>query len=86
MCCAYARRLGMACEIQLKHRVAGKDDTYLNSGNVLLGAVIHEYPDGEDKAGADRNLRKIAEANAERGGKPYVIPLSADHPPVGALG
>ncbi|MDD9902592.1 MAG: D-cysteine desulfhydrase family protein [Rhodospirillaceae bacterium] len=90
MCCAYARKLGMACEIQLEHRVAGKGDTYLKSGNVLLdrllGAVIHEYPDGEDEAGADRNLSKIAEAIAERGGKPYVIPLSADHPPVGALG
>lgn len=90
MCCAYARKLGMACEIQLEHRVASKGDTYLNSGNVLLdrllGAMIHEYSVGEDEAGADRNLRKIAEANAERGGKPYVIPLSADHPPVGALG
>lgn len=90
MTCAYARRLGMACEIQLEHRVAGKGDTYLKSGNVLLdrllGARIHEYPDGEDKAGADRNLRRIAERVASEGGKPYVIPLGADHPPVGALG
>jgi len=90
MICAYARKLGLGCEIQLEHRVAGKGDTYLNSGNVLLdrllGARIHEYPDGEDEAGADRNLGKIAERVASEGGKPFVIPLSADHPPVGALG
>ena len=65
MTCAYARKLGMECEIQLEHRVAGKGGTYLNSGNVLLdrlfGARIHEYPDGEDEAGADRNLGKIAD-------------------------
>jgi D-cysteine desulfhydrase/L-cysteate sulfo-lyase len=90
MICAYARKLGMACEIQLEHRVAGKGDTYLNSGNVLLdrllGARIHVFPDGEDEAGADRNLRRIADGIASEGGKPFVIPLGADHPPTGALG
>ena len=90
MICAYARRLGMGCEIQLEHRVAGKGDTYLNSGNVLLdrllGARIHEYPDGEDEAGADRNLGRIADNIASEGGKPFVIPLGAGHPPTGALG
>lgn len=90
MSCAYARKLGMECEIQLEHRVAGGGDTYLNSGNVLLdrmfGARIHEYPDGEDEAGADRNLGKIADSVRAAGGKPYVIPLAAGHPPTGALG
>ncbi len=48
--------------------------------------MIHEYSDGEDETGADCNLRRIADGIAERGGKPYVIPLGADHPPVGPLG
>ncbi len=90
MTCAYARKLGMACEIQLEHRVAGKGNSYLNSGNVLLdrllGARIHEFSDGEDEKGADENLARIAAAVAADGGKPFVIPLGADHPPVGALG
>ena len=90
MSCAYARKLGMACEIQLEHRVAGRDGAYLESGNVLLdhllGARIHEYPDGEDEQGADENLAKIAARIESEGGTPFVIPLSADHPPVGALG
>jgi L-cysteate sulfo-lyase len=90
MTCAYARKLGMKCEVQLEHRVAGKGDTYLNSGNVLLdcllGARIHEYSDGEDEQGADDNLARIAARVEAEGGKPFVIPLGADHPPVGALG
>lgn len=90
MTCAYARKLGMACELQLEHRVAGKGDIYLNSGNVLidrlLGARIHEYADGEDEQGADENLSRIAAAVEADGRTPFVIPLSAGHPPVGALG
>ena len=90
MSCAYARKLGMECEIQLEHRVAGGGEAYLNSGNVLLdrlfGARIHEYADGEDEAGADRNLGRIADTVRAAGGNPYVIPLAAGHPPTGALG
>jgi D-cysteine desulfhydrase/L-cysteate sulfo-lyase len=90
MTCAYARRLGLAVEIQLEHRVQGQGDSYANSGNVLLdrllGARIHEYPDGEDEKGADENLALIAARVKSEGGTPFVIPLSPDHPPVGALG
>ena len=82
MICAYARRLGMGCEIQLEHRVAGKGDTYLNSGKK------HPRPlrEAADEAGADRNLGRIADNIASEGGKPFVIPLGAGHPPTGALG
>ena len=90
MTCAYARRLGLACEIQLEHRVKGQGEIYAKSGNVLLnrllGARIHEYPDGEDEKGADENLALIAARVKSEGGKLFVIPLSPDHPPVGALG
>ena len=90
MTCAYARRLGLACEIQLEHRVKGQGEIYAKSGNVLLnrllGARIHEYPDGEDEKGADESLALIAARVKSEGGTPFVIPLSPDHPPVGALG
>jgi D-cysteine desulfhydrase/L-cysteate sulfo-lyase len=37
--------------------VKGQGEIYAKSGNVLLnrllGARIHEYPDGEDEKGAD---------------------------------
>jgi len=90
MTCAYARRLGLACEIQLEQRVRGMGELYANSGNVLLdrllGARIHDYPDGEDEKGADENLAVIAARVKAEGGAPFVIPLGPDHPPVGALG
>ena len=87
---AAARKLGMDCEIQLEHRVAIKGLDYETSGNVLLdrllGAKIHTYTDGDDEAGADAALEKIADNVNIRGGKPYVIHLSSGHPPLGALG
>jgi L-cysteate sulfo-lyase len=87
---AAANKLGMACEIQLEHRVSGVDEDYDNSGNVLLsrilGAAIRTYPHGEDEAGADAALEDIADEVRRKGGKPYVIHLGADHPPLGALG
>ena len=87
---AAARKLGMDCEIQLEHRVAIKGLDYETSGNVLLdrllGAKIHTYTDGDDEAGADAALEKIADNVIIRGGKPYVIHLSPGHPPLGALG
>jgi 1-aminocyclopropane-1-carboxylate deaminase/D-cysteine desulfhydrase-like pyridoxal-dependent ACC family enzyme len=80
----------MRCVIQLENRVAGMDPEYHRSGNVLLdqllGAEIHTYPEGEDEAGADRALDQLAEDLAARGEEPYVIHLSPDFPPLGALG
>ena len=87
---AAARKLGLDCHIQLEERVAKNDPYYRTSGNVLLdkllGATIHSYPEGEDEAGADRNLELIAAGLKAKGRKPYIIPLSAGHPPLGALG
>jgi len=87
---ACAARLGMQCHVQLEERVAGMDETYRHSGNVLLddllGAVRHAYPHGEDEAGADRRLNEIAAELQAKGRKPYVIPLGPDNPPLGALG
>ncbi len=89
-CAAFAARLGMQCHIQLEERVAGTDELYRNSGNVLLnrlmGATLHSFPAGEDEAGADANLESIADELRSRGRRPYVIHLGAGHPPLGALG
>jgi D-cysteine desulfhydrase/L-cysteate sulfo-lyase len=87
---AAAAKLGLDCHVQLEERVAGVDDLYRDSGNVLLdqllGAVIHTYPHGEDEAGADRNLGLIADSLRAKGKSPYIIPLSPAHRPLGALG
>ena len=87
---AIARKLGMDCEIQLENRVSGMDDAYRDSGNVLLlklmGVSLHSYPVGEDEDGADRELERIAERVRSEGGTPYVVPISPQHPPLGALG
>jgi len=87
---AGARKLGMDCHIQLEERVKKTDPAYRQSGNVLLekmlGATLHEYPEGEDEEGADRRLGEIAEGLKEQGRRPYIIPLGPGHPPKGALG
>lgn len=87
---AGARKLGMDCHIQLEERVAKNDPRYRNSGNVLieriLGATLHSYPEGEDEAGADRQLGEIAEGLRQAGRTPYIIPLAPGHAPLGALG
>lgn len=87
---ASANKLGMDCHIQLEHRVSSTNDDYENSGNVLidkmLGATIHTYPEGEDEAGADRQLGIIAKKLKSKGKRPYIIPLSPGHAPLGALG
>lgn len=87
---AGARKLGMECHVQLEERVASTDAAYRVSGNVLLdkifGATLHSYPEGEDEAGADLRLQEIAAGLRAAGKKPYVIPLAAGHPPLGALG
>ncbi len=87
---AAAARLGMHSVVQLEDRVPDMDDTYANSGNVLLdrllGARIIRYPRGEDEVGADRALRSEAARLRGQGRVPYVIPLGLDNPPLGALG
>ncbi len=87
---AGARKLGMDCHIQLEERVPKTDPNYRQSGNVLLdrllGATLHSYPEGEDEAGADRNLHAIAERLTAEGRRPFIIPLSPGHKPFGALG
>lgn len=87
---AAAIKCGMKIEIQLEERVDNASGPYRNSGNVLLdkilGAKIHSFPVGEDESASDKNLYKIAEDIKSRGGKPYVVPLGMDHPPIGAMG
>jgi D-cysteine desulfhydrase/L-cysteate sulfo-lyase len=87
---AIARRLGLGCHIQMEDRVPRVSDLHRNSGNVLLdrllGATIHTYPDGEDEAGADASLQRIADGLEASGRRPYIIPLGTEHPPLGALG
>ncbi len=90
MAAAGARRLGMECHIQQEERVATESPHYRQSGNVLvgklLGATLHSYPDGEDEAGADRQLTQISAQLRAAGKTPYIIPLAPGHPPLGALG
>lgn len=89
---AAARKLGMICHIQLEDRVPHDHDDvpYHSSGNVLLdrllGATLHHYPEGEDEEGADAELGRIAEELREAGRQPYIIPLSPQAKPLGALG
>ncbi|MEM9602055.1 MAG: D-cysteine desulfhydrase family protein [Pseudomonadota bacterium] len=87
---AAANALGMRAVVQLEDRVAGMSDTYHHSGNAwlteMLGAEIMRYPEGEDEAGADAALRARADRLRAEGHRPYVIPLAAGNPPLGALG
>lgn len=87
---ALAARTSLQCHIQLESRVANDSAHYSSSGNVLLnrlfGAKLHYFEKGEDEAGADSSLREIAAELKAAGRKPYVIPLSLGHAPLGALG
>jgi len=87
---ACAVRFGMKAIVQLEERVAKSDPIYQQSGNVLLnnllGADILYYPEGEDENGADDALYAEAEKLRMQGRTPYVIPLSENKPPLGALG
>jgi len=87
---AACARLGMLCHVQLEDRVAGLGDDYAHSGNILLdrllGAVIHRFPVGEDEAGADAAMANLAHELSGQGRRPYIIPLSIDHVPLGAIG
>jgi D-cysteine desulfhydrase family pyridoxal phosphate-dependent enzyme len=90
MAAAGARKVGMACHIQLEERVTTSDPRYRDSGSVLidklLGATLHSYPGGEDEVGADHQLEIIAADLRAAGRRPYIIPLAAGHPPLGSLG
>jgi len=87
---AAAAKFGLRCEVQLEDRVPGMGASYGTSGNVLLdrlfGARLHYYPVGEDEGGADRALDELAARLRNEGARPYVIHLSEDYPPLGALG
>ena len=87
---AMGRRLGMECHIQLEERVPDISALHRTNGNVLLdrllGATLHSYPEGEDEAGADAEIERIADKLREDGHRPYVIPLGANSAPLGALG
>jgi len=87
---AGANKLGMTCHVQLEERVKTDNPLHHSSGNVLLdqlmGATLYSYPDGEDEAGADRQLGQIADDLRAAGRRPYIIPLAPGHPPLGALG
>jgi len=84
------RKVGMDVHIQLESRLARRDQDCLRSGNVLLdtilGATLHQYPGGDDEAGADRLLEEIVDNLKQVGQVPYVIYMRPDHPPLGALG
>ncbi len=90
MTAAGARKLGLECHIQVENRVHNPSPLYHHSGNVLLsrmyGATLHSFPEGEDEAGADKNLEQIASDLRKQGKNPYVIHLGHDNPPFGALG
>lgn len=87
---AAACKFGLDCHIQLEERVPSNDPTYRSSGNVLLnhilGATIHIYAEGEDEFAADRQIRELADKLRLAGKRPYIIPLTPGHPPLGALG
>lgn len=87
---AMGQRLEMSCHIQLEERVSDISDLHRTNGNVLLdrllGATLHSYPDGENEAGADAAIGRIAESLRNAGQNPYIIPLGAASKPLGALG
>lgn len=87
---AMAARFNLKCHIQLEERVKNNSPQYRENGNVLLdkllGCVIHRFSEGEDESAADASLESIASDLKSKGARPYVIHLSAAHPPIGALG
>lgn len=87
---AMARKLGMEPILQLEDRVPDVDDLYRQNGNILLDRLLdarfESYPEGEDEAGADAAVTARAKTLKAEGRRPYVIPLAADKPPLGALG
>ena len=89
-CAAMSAKLGLACHIQLEERVPKNDPLYRSGGNVLLdkmaGAHLYSHPVGEDEHGADNAIEELADKLREEGKSPYVIHLSPEYPPFGAVG
>jgi D-cysteine desulfhydrase family pyridoxal phosphate-dependent enzyme len=87
---AVAASIGMQCHVQYEDRVPDTSASYHSNGNVLLenllGVKTYSYPHGEDEAGADAAIDAIAAKLKVQGKRPYIIPLGANHPPLGALG
>ena len=87
---AAAAKLGLSCHVQLENRVSDMPPPYHRSGNVLLnklfGASSSTFHIGEDEAAADANIADIAKDFAKKGKKPYLLTLSPDTKPLGALG
>jgi D-cysteine desulfhydrase family pyridoxal phosphate-dependent enzyme len=87
---AAARKCGLDIHIQLESRVDDASEAYQHSGNVLLdrlfGATLHFFSEGEDEAGADSSLQRIASDLSRAGRRPYIIHLGPAHSPIGALG
>ena len=87
---AASAKLGLGCHIQLENRVLDMDSTYHKNGNVLLyklfGAKISYFPEGENENAADSSLLEISKYYKSIGKKPYIINLSPEHDPIGALG
>ena len=87
---AAAAKFGLSCHVQLENRVDTMPSSYHQSGNVLLnklfGASTSTFHIGEDEAAADANITDIARDYAKKGKKPYLLTLSPDTKPLGALG
>jgi len=87
---AFAARFGMACHIQQEERVPSPSELYRQNGNVLLsnltGAHTSSFPQGEDETAADLALQTLADKLRGEGKSPFIIPLGADHAPLGSLG
>ncbi len=87
---AAAAKFGLSCHVQLENRVSDMPSSYHKSGNVLLnklfGASASTFHIGEDEAAADANIADIASDYAKKGKKPYLLTLSPDTKPLGALG
>ncbi|MGP1614143.1 MAG: D-cysteine desulfhydrase [Pollutimonas bauzanensis] len=84
---AAAARLGLKCKILLEQRVAGANEEYEESGNVLLdrlmgGEIVARLPAGSNMQQA---MEDLAAELRGAGHKPYVIPGGGSNP-VGALG
>ena len=83
---AAACKVGMKCHVLLERRVAGRDVSYEESGNVLLDNIFgatHEFR----PAGLDMNAEaeEVTRALCAEGHRPYFIPGGGSNP-TGALG
>lgn len=87
---AAAAKFGMKAILQLEERVTGMGPMYYSSGNVLLGQLLDveymSFAEGENESGADAALSSRATELVAHGRVPFIIPLGADHPPLGAIG